>query len=174
MKWKEQVWSGEEKWSWHLLRNSRQVISPLGLHSKLDETRRWQTTVCGKILPAACFLMIWSSIKGQKKKNMLWHVKIISNSNFSAINKVFLEQSHTHYLCVVYGCFGTKTAEASNDNRGRGSEKPEVDTIWLSAQKVCRSPTQLLRLLPTQIIHNFFPLTLPELSFLSKSLDFKN
>lgn len=71
-------------------------MSPVTVQSSVVQVRGQQTASC-QIYPLLVFVsevrIVFTSINGfkknQRKNNVLWHVKIIYNSIFSLLNKIY-------------------------------------------------------------------------------------
>ena len=66
---------------------------------------------------------IFKWLKKSQKKDISWHTKIIWNSTFSTINRIWLEHIHAHSFHIVYGCFHSTAAEWGSCNRDHLASK---------------------------------------------------
>ena len=70
-----------------------------------------------------------------------WRSKVQPTSHICSpcvfINKVLLEHSHTHYLCIVYGYYCAPMAELNSCYQVHMTLKAKIFTTWSIIEKVC-------------------------------------
>lgn len=111
-----------------------------------------QTMGAGPIQPTAylctacklrMFLHLNSWKKNEQKNNILWHIKIISDSNFSAHKYCFIGMKTINlFLYCPWHCFCSQWQSWLVAKETIWPRKPKIFTIWHFTEKVCWTVVQ--------------------------------
>lgn len=91
--------------------------------------------VYGLQAQSGCYLFKWAD-RNKKKKNILWYMKSIWNSEISGSTK--FDCNIAHSLCIVYFC-PTVEELSSCDRDHMWPRKRKTFTRWLIIEKACCS-----------------------------------